>query len=262
MSNTIPYFFVYNKYNNIINFVGDYMISYEKKALSELKMWKQMMRKKPSFMEKTTKNIQDKINNVLPEKYHEIVTGYIKNLTKAVLYGYKYVTKPPMENLTFQEREKLVKDKSKFYRTTAIIEGAATGYGGIVIGLTDFPLFLSIKFKFLYDVASIYGFDVKDYKERLYIINIFQLTFSSKSKVNMIFERMDNWKEYSNSLPDDINKFNWRSFQQEYRDYIDLAKLLQLIPGIGAAVGSYANNKLMKKLSNNAIQAYRMRIFG
>lgn len=72
---------------------------------------------------------------------------------------------------------------------------------------------------------------------------------------------MENWQEYSSSLPDDINSFDWRNFQQEYRDYIDLAKLLQMVPGIGAFVGSYVNNKLMKRLSETAIGAYRMRIF-
>ena len=53
---------------------------------------------------------------------------------------------------------------------------------------------------------------------------------------------------------------DWRSFQQEYRDYIDLAKLLQLVPGIGAFVGAYVNNKLVDKLGEYAMYAYRMRI--
>jgi hypothetical protein len=198
---------------------------------------------------------------VLPDKYHEVITSSIKNLTKAVLYGSQYTTKPPIKNLSLAEREKLVLGKTKFYKTTAVIEGAATGAGGIVLGLTDFPLLLSIKMKFLYEVAIIYGFDVNEYKERLYILNIFQLAFSSKGNVNKIFEKMDNWEEYTEFLPNDINDFDWKNFQQEYRDYIDLAKLFQLVPGIGAFVGSYVNNSLMKKLSETAMQAYRMRIF-
>ncbi|TNY07227.1 EcsC family protein, partial [Escherichia coli] len=42
--------------------------------------------------------------------------------------------------------------------------------------------------------------------------------------------------------------------------YIDLAKLLQLVPGIGAFVGAYVNNKLVDKLGEYAMYAYRMRI--
>jgi len=55
-------------------------------------------------------------------------------------------------------------------------------------------------------------------------------------------------------------KYIWREFQQEYRDYIDIAKLLQLVPGIGAVVGANANSKLMDKLGVTAMNAYRMRI--
>jgi hypothetical protein len=130
-----------------------------------------------------------------------------------------------------------------------------------MLGLADLPLLMSIKIKFLYDVASIYGYDVNNYFERLYILHIFELAFSSKGHINKIFSRMENWDEYISSLPVDINEFDWRSFQQEYRDYLDIAKLLQMIPVIGAFVGSYVNHKLLKKLSVTAINAYRMRIF-
>jgi hypothetical protein len=72
---------------------------------------------------------------------------------------------------------------------------------------------------------------------------------------------MEHWDHYVNTLPSDINVFDWKTFQQEYRDYIDLAKLLQLIPGIGAVVGAYVNTKLMNKLSVTAMYAYHMREF-
>ena len=49
--------------------------------------------------------------------------------------------------------------------------------------------------------------------------------------------------------------------QLEYRDYIDLAKMAQLIPGIGAVVGVVVNYKLIKKLGTTAMNAYRMRLF-
>lgn len=218
------------------------------------------MRKKPSIGENVSKDIQNKFNGILPEKYHEIVTAAIKNMTKAVLFGSKYITKSPYKYKTLQEREELVTEKTKRYKTTAMIEGAGTGFGGIILGLTDLPLLMSIKIKFLYDIAAIYGFDVNDYKERIYILNIFQLAFSSKRNVNKVFAKMENWDEYFNTLPEDINSFDWRGFQVEYRDYIDLAKLLQMLPGIGALIGAYVNSKLIEKLNETAIGAYRMRL--
>lgn len=236
------------------------MEDYNYTKLKESEIWKEKMRKKPSLLNKASKGVQNKFNSILPDNYHNIVTSAIKNMTKVVLFGSKYTTKKPLIGLTLKERDDLALDKIKTYKNTAMIEGAGTGAGGILIGLTDLPLLLGIKIKLLYELASIYGFDVKDYRERMYILNIFQLAFSSQDHVNKIFAKIENWDEYKDTLSDDINDLDWRSFQQEYRDYIDLAKLLQLVPGIGAFVGAYVNNKLVDKLGEYAMYAYRMRI--
>jgi len=72
---------------------------------------------------------------------------------------------------------------------------------------------------------------------------------------------MINWEEQSKLLPEDIHQFDWRILQQEYRDYIDLAKMAQLVPIIGAPVGAVVNYRLIKKLGRTAMNAYRMRWF-
>lgn len=236
------------------------MIDYEKLVSLELGVWKREMRKKPSILNKASKGIQNKFNGILPEKYHEIMTVAIKNMIKAVLVGSEFIAKPPVKSMSLKSREDLALEKIEFYKKTAMIEGAGTGAGGFLLGLADFPLLLSIKIKFLYEMAAIYGFDVKDYKERLYILYIFQLAFSSQSKTNKVFAEMEQWENVVSLLPKDINEFNWRDFQQEYRDYIDLAKLLQLVPFVGAFVGAYANSKLLDKLGRTAMNAYRMRL--
>ena len=114
----------------------------------------------------------------------------------------------------------------------------------------------------LFEIAALYGYDIKDYKERLYILHIFQLTFSSDAARIKTFTQLEEWENHKHLLPATMHDFDWRSFQQEYRDYIDLAKLLQLVPGIGAVVGAYVNHKLTQKLGDNAMQCYRMRMLG
>lgn len=230
-------------------------------TMKELNQWKNRMKKKPSIINKASKGVQNKINSILPDKYHEILTSAIKNMVKAVLSGSQYITKKSYPFImSLEEREKLAREKIGFYKKTAMLEGAGTGAGGFLMSLADFPLLLSIKIKFLYDVAAIYGFDITNYKERLYILKIFQLAFSSQAVVNKVFYEIENWEEYSKTLPSNINLFDWRVFQQEYRDYIDIAKLLQIIPGIGAVVGAYTNSKLLDKLGATAMNAYRMRV--
>ena len=140
------------------------------------------------------------------------------------------------------------------------MEGGITGAGGILLGLADFPVLIGIKLKLLFDIASLYGFDVNDYKERVYLLHIFELSFSSHAHRKTIYLKMTDWENKKQQLPDDINQFDWRNFQQEYRDYIDLAKMAQLIPIIGAPVGIVVNYGLLKKLGTTAKNAYRMRL--
>ena len=140
------------------------------------------------------------------------------------------------------------------------MDGSVGGAGRILLGLIDFPLLIGIKITLLFDVASLYGFDVSDYKERVYLLHIFELAFSSESHRKDIYLKMMDWEKKSMNLPDDIHQFDWRNFQQEYRDYLDIAKMAQLIPVIGAPVGFIVNYRLLKRLGITAMNAYRMRL--
>jgi hypothetical protein len=236
------------------------MTPYEDQAYMQLQFWQLKMLKKPSLTDRLSKSVQDKINTVIPEKVHVVITATIENMTKAVLFGAKYTTATsPEPGASLQLRESLVKRQISFYQKTASIEGAVTGAGGILLGLADFPLLLGIKIKLLFDIASLYGYDVKDYKERLYLLYLFQLAFSSQHHRNDVYQLISSWQGYSRSLPDNVEEFDWRKFQQEYRDYIDLSKMAQLLPFIGAAVGAIANYKLIANLGDTAMNGYRMR---
>lgn len=235
------------------------MDEYEKKVAKELSDWQRRMRKSPTLINQISKRIQVKINNVIPEKAHVAITAAIREMVRAVLTGAKFITSKPVKGMDLYTRESEVKKKITFYTNTSSAEGAVAGAGGILLSLADFPIWLSLKMKMLFDIAALYGYDVKDFKERLYILHIFQLTFSSQQYRRKIFSQLETWDKCQSELPDKFNDFDWRNFQQEYRDYIDLAKLLQLVPGIGAAVGAYVNHRLTRRLGLNAMQAYRMR---
>lgn len=254
------------------------MDTHEEEVIRELRQWRRKMLKKPTAYDSAAKKIQSKMNSLIPEKVHQAVTFAIKNMIQAVLTGsdisqnvlakieqlaVKVRTDAADEGepiaITAIDREKAFFDELNFYKKTAAATGAGTGAGGILLGLADFPILLGLKMKFLYNVATIYGFDIRDYRERIFILDIFQLTFSSQVKRPEILARIVRFNEYKEEIPQNIKDFDWRTFQQEYRDYIDLAKLLQLVPGIGAFVGAYANYQLMDKLGETARNAYRLR---
>jgi len=236
------------------------MTIYQRQVLTELKAWQKQMLRRPSFLNMLSKKAQDKVNSWIPEKVHKAVTTTIKQMIRGVLFGAKYTTADPVRNLELEVREARIDERIKFYRTTAAVEGGITGAGGILLGLADFPLLIGIKIKLLFDIASLYGFDLDDYKERVYLLHIFELAFSSHQHRKTVYLKMVDWDQKRDALPADINQFDWRNFQQEYRDYIDLAKMAQLIPVIGAPVGILVNFRLIKKLGYTAMNAYRMRL--
>jgi uncharacterized protein (DUF697 family) len=226
---------------------------------AELVLWQQEMQKSPSLGNQAVKGIQVRINNLIPEKVHRVFTKAIKEVTRAVLFGAEYSTSMNHEVEDLLATEVKAQERIRFYSSSASAEGAITGFGGILWGFADFPLWLSLKMKMLFEIASIYGMDVSDLRERIYILHIFEITFSSQKNRNRVFKVMQSWDK-NKHLQDDIHEFDWRRFQLEYRDHIDLAKLLQLIPGFGAIIGAYVNLNLTKKLGKFAMNAYRMRL--
>lgn len=237
------------------------MDAYHRKIFMELETWKHQMERAPSLTNRVARNLQLRLNSFIPERIHHMITRLVEKMVKTVLFGSKYTTKAPQIKETFQLREAYVKKVIRNYKRTASLEGAVTGAGGILMGFADFPAFLTIKLKMMFDIASLYGCQVKDYRERLFILYVFQLAFSSQQGRGQLFKRLEHWDVYVQTLPLDEKEFDWRGFQQEYRDYIDLAKLAQLIPVIGAAVGAVANWKLTQWLGTTAMQCYRLRYF-
>ena len=227
---------------------------------TELSHWQTRMRRKPNLVDHLSKEAQNRINRIIPEKVHSAITVIIKNMIRGVLFGAQYTVPKVTTYATLTEVEAAVDRRIEIYKNTAAAEGGITGAGGFLAAMADFPILLGIKLKLLFDIAAIYGFDVKDYKERLYILHIFGLAYSSQQYRRALFAKMEDWDAKKHQLPDDVHQFEWRSFQQEYRDYIDLAKLAQLIPGIGAVVGFVVNYRLIKKLGDTAKNAYRMRL--
>ncbi|RBO98403.1 EcsC family protein [Rossellomorea aquimaris] len=224
----------------------------------ELDSWKRKFSRKSSIFKRVSKQAQTKVNQWIPEKAHNVVTESIKKMVEVTLKGSEWV---PLQQVSvkssLKEREALMKERVEFYRKAATIEGAGTGAGGIFLGLADFPLLLSIKMKFLSECSAIHGYDTKQYEERLFLLYVFQLAFSSDSHKKHVLDIIENWDVEKEKL----KELDWRTFQQEYRDYIDFVKLFQLIPGVGAVVGAYANYQLLDQLGEVAKYAYRIRYF-
>jgi hypothetical protein len=234
---------------------------YERRARADVQRWRESMLRQPGILNWAASRVQSKINAYIPERIHATLTTAIKQMTEAVLTGSEFVAPTPISTGSLEERERIAKQKIEFYTRTAAAEGGVTGAGGIFLGLADFPLFLSIKLKLLFDLAAVYGHSCAEYRERLFVLRIFQLAFSSQAHRRKVFVELERSLSRAEVAPPPPDEFDWRTYQQEYRNYIDLAKLAQLVPIVGAPVGFVVNYTMTKQLGDTSMQAYRLRRF-
>lgn len=233
---------------------------YEARVLAEAAAWRERQLRRPGLWDMTTRATQDRINRIIPERVHQIVTSGVEMTTRGILTGAEWTTAKPLLHGDLRTREDLIRTRVDLYRTTASVEGGVTGAGGLLLAAADFPALLAIKVKLLAEIGALYGHSGKGLPERLYLLRIFQLAFSSARRRPEALAALEAAGRGLDQ-PERIQDFDWRKFQLEYRDYIDLAKLAQLIPVIGAPVGAVVNWRLTTRLATTAMNAYRLRWF-
>lgn len=232
---------------------------YEARVLAEAQAWRARQLKRPGLWDAATRAAQDRVNRAIPERVHKIVTAAVQQMTRAILTGADWTTARPLAEGSLQVREEQVRARVEFYRTTASVEGGVAGAGGFLLAAADFPALMAIKVKMLFEIAALYGFSGRDPKERLIILRLFQLAYSSARHSPEALAALESAMR-APACPDALEAFDWRRFQLEYRDYIDVAKLAQLLPVVGAPVGAVVNWRLTQRLAATAMNAYRLRL--
>ena len=215
------------------------------------------MLKPPSALDRAARGVQGRINRIIPEQVHAAVTTVIEGMTRTILTGADITTAPPVIGESLAQRDRRALAAIDAYRKTAAVEGGVAGAGGFWLALADFPALLVIKIKLLFDLSAVYGHEAERFEERLYVLALFQLAFSGADHRAQVFHGLEGWD--ARTHPADFEHFDWRAFQQEYRDYIDLAKMAQMIPLVGAPIGAFVNWRLLERLGQTAVNGYRMR---
>jgi hypothetical protein len=233
---------------------------YEARVLCEAEAWRERQLRRPGLWDMTTRATQDRINRIIPERVHQIVTSGVELTTRGIMTGAGWTTARPLPHGSLRTREDLIRTRVDLYRTTASVEGGVAGAGGFLLAAADFPALLAIKVKLLAEIGALYGYSGKSLAERLYLLRIFQMAFSSARHRPEALAALEAAGRGLHQ-PERIQDFDWRKFQLEYRDYIDLAKLAQLIPVIGAPVGAVVNWRLTTRLATTAMNAWRLRWF-
>ena len=231
----------------------------ESAVRAELEAWRARVLKRPGLWDRASRATQTRINKAIPERVHAIVTSGVEAMTRGILTGSEVLNVRPPAGGSLAAREAKVRALIRTYRNTAGVEGGVAGAGGFVLAAADFPALMAIKVRMLADIVSVYGWGGGAPRERLFLLHVFHLAFASAARRPEALAALEAWIRGDGA--EEIADYDWRRFQQEYRDYIDLAKLAQLIPVVGAPIGAVVNWRLVDRLGETAMMACRARWF-
>src|SRR5690606_14675691 len=123
---------------------------YRKRVMIELAFWKHKMLRKQPLGSIWAKNLQTKLNNLIPEKVHQAITFTIEKMVKGVLFGARHARPAPRGCGGFLRREAYVQRLVRNDKRPASIDGALKGAGGILLGIADFPAVLAVKIEMFF----------------------------------------------------------------------------------------------------------------
>jgi uncharacterized protein (DUF697 family) len=241
--------------------------TYETWVLKELRRFEAEIYK-DSQLQGWTKQIQQRLDGLIPKRVHQSLASALEKGIKGFLAGihetddfeHRYEERRQQKDKSLHDLVEEAERAIDKYRKIASVEGAGTGFGGLIASAIDFPALISIKLKLLQELALIYGYDTRHFEERLYIITVLQLQFSGKEAKRRTWEALKVWLEKDQSLKHlSWPQFDWESFYMEYKQSIEVIKLFQIIPGFGAIVGGLANYTYLNDLGKTAMLCYQMR---
>jgi len=237
------------------------MVVDEATVRAGVEAWRAKLLKPQGLWDRATRGTQERINRIIPERVHTVITTGVEAMTKGILFGSDILKTRPMADGSLAARELRARAMIKTWRTTASVEGGVAGAGGFLLAAADFPALMAIKVRMLGDVVGAYGWSGDTVRERLFLLQIFHLAFASAKRRPGALADLEQWIARIDQ-PEVLTGYDWRRFQIEYRDYIDLAKMAQLIPVVGAPIGAVVNWRLVDRLGETAMMACRMRWLG
>lgn len=230
----------------------------QRELRAEIDAWRTRQLRQPGLWDKATRGTQDRINRLIPERVHQAVTAAVEAMTKGIMTGSDVLKAKQATVGGLAAREIQARKVISRYRTTASVEGGVAGAGGLLLAAADFPALMAIKVRMLSEIVAAYGWGGGSARERLFLLHIFHLAFASARRRPEALAELEAWIA-NGGAPGDLRTYDWRRFQIEYRDYIDLAKLAQMIPLVGAPIGAVVNWRLTDRLGETAIMACRLR---
>lgn len=180
--------------------------------------------------------------------------------------GHAVAMRADVTSLRLEDVDRVVGFLAAKYKGVAALEGATTGAAGLPGIVVDLPALVTLNLRAIGEYATYYGFDVTLQQERMFAMNVLGVASSPKDAAKQVA-----MAELVRIARDVALRKTWATLEdyafvqaiQQIARAIGIrltkAKLAQVVPAVGAAVGMGFNAYYTSRVCDAAYYLYRER---
>lgn len=221
---------------------------------------------------KVESNIPDKVTDLINKTFEKgfyyifekgtsiIEKSYDVNEMKIEADVNKYRLSKEISSKNLRIIDKGVNKGKVISQGISAVEGSALGFLGV--GMPDIPVFISVILRMIYEISIKYGFDYKDDKEKILILNIICFGISDRKHKEKYSKNCDEiCRLIDNDHKDDIKIELDDMIKETSKNLVDtllVSKFIQGIPFVGT-IGGVVNYMVLSDISKAAKIKYKKR---
>lgn len=153
-----------------------------------------------------------------------------------------------------EECDRLATQVSLLWQAVAVIEGAATGAGGIWTTALDVPVLFALAMRTILKVGHCYGYPLDNERDRKYVLGILVVGSSSSRETKL--ERLGNLRDVEDWLLEETQE---NILTEEAASILFQLEVFEDVPGIGAFTGGLFNLAFLHKINVTAQRVFQER---
>ncbi len=150
--------------------------------------------------------------------------------------------------------DRLAREVGLTARTLAVVEGAATGAGGVLTTLVDVPLLFILSLRTIFKIGHCYGYPLEHNKGRHFVLGVLLAALSGSIETRR--HRLKRLRELEELL---IVETQEEVITEELLSFLFQLEIFEEVPGVGAISGALLNLAFMHRVDMTAQRVFQER---
>jgi hypothetical protein len=159
-----------------------------------------------------------------------------------------------LRNGSLEQCDRLAQRTALAAHIVAVVEGAATGAGGVWTTLLDVPLLFVLGLRTIRKIGCEYGYHLEERRDRMFVLGVLLVALSGSLKIRR--ERLHRLRELEEMLVEETVE---DVLIEEVVQFIFQLEVFEEIPGVGAISGALLNLGFMHRINTTARRIFQER---